>query len=162
MDDDRDVDNDLDEVYLDEDLEGAQDDSLADDPDYDDLVAFEDLDPKTISYDSDNDDCESIIHDKEALEVVNEGAVTVEAHSEEGEPFHGFLPSLDEQDDLEEDEDTRVRRCDDRISNVAHSFHKKAEACPGIPSKTCVDEYRLPATTEKVESRDCDRYFFWI
>lgn len=124
-------------------------------------MAFRTQDPKGISYDSDDDDCKSVIHDKEVLEIynemtvdadldkrvgaeaaVNQGLVTnegdteavvkedalqLEAHPDENDPFHRFVRSPDDQDDLEEDEDILVNRCDERISNIVHFFHKKAQ-----------------------------------
>jgi hypothetical protein len=123
-------------------------------------VAFGILDPKGISYDSDDDDCKSVIHDKEVLEIYNamtvdgdldkvgteaavnqsfvpnegdteavikEDALQLAAHPDENDPFHRFVPSPNDQDDLEEDEGTLVNRCDERISKVVHFFHKKAQ-----------------------------------
>jgi hypothetical protein len=113
----------------------------------DDTVAFGDLDPRTLSYDSEDDDCESIIYDKEVMEALNdmttseeaveeklvdetviaEHVVHIEAHPEENDPFHRYVPSPDEEDDLEEDEDTLVNRCDERVRKVVHFFHDKAK-----------------------------------
>lgn len=100
-----------------------------------DTAAF---DPQEICSDSeDDDDCGSVIYDKEVMEIINEEAVndetvaeeavTVEAHPEETDPFHRFVPSLDEEDDTEEDEDTLVARCDERIRKVVHFFHEKSK-----------------------------------
>lgn len=183
---DEDVYDDTDSCSLD-DSDLSQDDSLADDPDYDDTVAFGDLDPKTASYDSDDEDCESVIYDREVMEVYNEmignetnlpeytinepvlseravtnpsasklivsesvvsepvvtepvvresdvnetavakGVIHIEAHPEEHDPFHRYVPSADGQDDCEEDEDTLVNRCDERISKAVKFFHEKAQ-----------------------------------
>jgi hypothetical protein len=124
-----------------------QDDNLDDD-----MAAFGDDDPRTLSYDSEDDDCKNVIYNREVMEVVNKMAINdetinekvvsetmisetvvdehvvhIEAHPEEADPFHRNFPSPNEEDDLEEDENTLVDRCDERIRKIVHFFHDKAK-----------------------------------
>lgn len=135
-----DVDGDLDDNDVAEDLE-RDPDYLDDNPD-DDMVAFGAQDPKSLSYNSVDDDCESVIYDRgygdsqrhghqgEGYQlggsrgkyvdetvlsetVIDEHVLNAQAHPEENDPFHRFVPSPNGEDDFEEDEVTLVNYCDE-------------------------------------------------
>ncbi|OOQ84212.1 hypothetical protein PEBR_33676 [Penicillium brasilianum] len=139
------VSDDLDSLLI-YDSDNSLDDDLVDDENDDkeweqESVAFGTLDPKGISYDSDDDDCKSVIHDKEVLEIYNEMTVDADLNKRfgaeaavnqglvinEGDTEAVICSTTRRSDDLEEDEDTLVNRCDERISNIVHFFHEKAQ-----------------------------------
>lgn len=86
--------------------------------------------------------------------VVDQDDLKLEAHWEKDDPFHRYVPSADDQDDLEDDEDTLFRRCEERISRVVHFFYDKAKEVDwdSVKARTAWMNFAFLQPLRKVET----------